>query len=80
MGTKFVKYNNLFIQSRNLCLFVCIYPIRTHEPQTEIASNFNWGTRENHGNRLNLVLSLQGSCAKITLYFEHYIGILLNVL
>ena len=37
-------------------MFAC--PIITHEPFDLFASNFDWGTRENHGNVLGLVLSL----------------------
>ena len=37
-----------------LCLFVC--PIITHEPLYQFVSSFDWGTKENHGNVLRLVL------------------------
>ena len=37
----------------SVCLFVC--PIITHEPVDRFASNFDWGTRENHDNVLSLV-------------------------
>ena len=33
-------------------MFVC--PIITHEPLDQFASNFDWGTRENHGIFLNV--------------------------
>ena len=32
----------------SVCLIVC--PFITHEPLDRLASNFNWGTRENHEN------------------------------
>ena len=35
-------------------LFVC--PIITHEPLNRFVSNLDWGTRENHGNVLSLVI------------------------
>ena len=35
------------------CLFEC--PIISQQPLVRFASNFDWGTRENHGNVLSLV-------------------------
>ena len=37
----------------NLCLV--IYPIITQEPLDRFASNFDWGTRKNHGNVFSLL-------------------------
>ena len=45
-----------------VCLFVCL--IITHEPLDQFVSNFDWGTRENHGNVLNLVLRFSESTFK----------------
>jgi len=42
----------------SVCLFVC--PIIAHEPFARFVSNFDWGTREIHGNVLSL--------AKIVIY------------
>ena len=42
---------HLFIQSSNLCLFVCL--IKTHETLDWFASNFDSGTRNIHGNVFN---------------------------
>ena len=38
----------------SFCLF--IFPIITQEPVARFASNFDWGTRETHGNVRSLVL------------------------
>ena len=38
----------------SVCLFVCL--IKAQEPLDRFASNFDWGTRETHGNVLSLVL------------------------
>ena len=58
----FFLYQYIYIKLY-LCLSVCQFgwPIITHEPLYRLASNFDSGTRENHGNVLNLVLSLNGS-------------------
>ena len=48
------------------CLFVC--PIITHELLNRFASNIDWGTWENHGNVLSLVLRLQGNKAKMVIF------------
>ena len=37
-----------------VCMFVC--PIISHEPLNGFASNFDWRTRENHGNVPSLLL------------------------
>ena len=54
-------------------LFVC--PIITHESLDWFASNFDWETRENHGNVVSLVLdamlsgsTLKRKIAKIVIY------------
>ena len=38
----------------SVSLFVC--PIITQEPPDRFASNYDWGTRETHGNALSVVL------------------------
>ena len=38
----------------SVCRFVC--PIIAHEPFARFVSNFDWGTREIHGNVLSLVV------------------------
>ena len=43
---------NLFILSRNLCLSVCLSD-NNSETLDRFASNFDWGTCENHGNVLS---------------------------
>ena len=37
-------------------VLISVCPIITHESLNQFASNFDWGTRENHGNILSLVL------------------------
>ena len=45
------KVDNLYL---SVCLFVFLIII--HKPLDWFASNFDWGTRENHGNVLSMVL------------------------
>ena len=40
------------------CLFV--FPIITQEPLDRFVTNFNWGTRERHGNIFKLGLEILG--------------------
>ena len=69
MGTFLTRSVFFFMRNQYIYikLFLCLsvrqfgWPIITHEPLYRLASNFDWGTRENHGNVLNLVLSLNGS-------------------
>ena len=48
------KYEVVISVLVSVCLFVC--QIITQEPLDRFALNFDWGTRETHGNVLNLVL------------------------
>ena len=50
----FGLYIYLFCNLCSVCLFVCL--IITQEPLDQLASNFVWGTPENHGNVLSFVL------------------------
>ena len=41
---------------KNLVSILLVCPIITHEPLDRFVSNLAWGTRENHGNVLSLVI------------------------
>ena len=43
-----VEVSITYIFSYNICLSFFVCPIITHEPRDRLASNFDWGTRENH--------------------------------
>ena len=50
---------NKFISKVVIFVFLFVCSIITHEPLDRFVSNFDWGTRENHGNVLSLVLRLK---------------------
>ena len=46
----------IFIYSIVISVYLFVCPIIPHEPQDRFTSNFDWGTRQKHGNVLSLVL------------------------
>ena len=54
----------------SVCLFVC--PIMNQEPRVRFASNFDWATRETHGNVPSVVLRFYLSFCSCKLFFIKY--------
>ena len=48
---------NMYEVEISVCMFIC--RIISHEPLNRFASNFDWRTRENHGNVPSLLLKVQ---------------------